>query len=81
MLGAVVTFLFAVSHGGNPLFKRPQFGNGMILQRGLGTRVFGSNATHSVTVSRVSVDREGNKFARGLVLGRRVPLFVAEDGR
>jgi len=27
------------------LFKRPQFGDGMILQRGTGTRVFGSNAT------------------------------------
>ena len=34
-----------------PLFQRPQFGNGMILQRGDATRVFGSNAKGRIRVT------------------------------
>jgi len=37
--------------GGGTLFQRPQFGSGMILQRGHGTRVFGGNASAAVTVT------------------------------
>ena len=50
-----------------PLFQRPQFGNGMILQRGNTTRVFGSNAKGRIRITVAVPGQVVDDVIRGYV--------------